>query len=69
MECIITVWHSLFVYTLSASAFIDSSLHQLDFFLEIFIMETCMNKKVNTEKNTDLLFSSQSPILVFSMFQ
>ena len=31
----ITVWHSC-LCTLSASAFIDSSLHQLDFFLEIF---------------------------------
>ena len=32
----ITVWHSC-LCTLSASAFIDSSLHQLEFFLEIFL--------------------------------
>ena len=40
MECIITEWHIPCLCVLSASAFIDSSLltlHQLDFFLEIFL--------------------------------
>ena len=43
MECtcyhVYCTWHSLFVYTLSASAFIKLhvSLNQLDFFLEIFL--------------------------------
>ena len=36
MECI-SLCGIPCLYTLSASAFIDSSLHQLDFFLEIFL--------------------------------
>ena len=33
----ITVWHSLFVLCHPVQAFIDSSLHQLDFFSEVFL--------------------------------